>query len=327
MIKVLKDVLRKYPSFIEDFVELLSKVSLDQIEEIEGKIALVWILGEFGHLIEDAPYLLERMVDDIKEINSPEFTGILLTSAFSLFFKRAPETKQLLSTVFREVFNNSIDSALKQKATFLYRLMKTDLRLAEEVANKSKAELTDFFEDRNDEVRERLFWEFNSLSVVYQKPQERFLKETELKHAMAVEKKNFPDRKRNKRQPPSTSEQLLDEKPEQTQDMLEMGNNSTKTQTSTVEDLLGFGQNMTDSTTSDLLGFGAPVQTQQQAVTAQQLKKPSAGLDDLLGEVFKPQTQEPVTTATYSLGGFGMQSMQPQPVALAATSDLDGERF
>jgi hypothetical protein len=29
VIKVLKDVLRKYPAFIDDFVELLAKVSLD----------------------------------------------------------------------------------------------------------------------------------------------------------------------------------------------------------------------------------------------------------------------------------------------------------
>ena len=75
------------------------------------------------------------MVDDIKELNSPEFTGILLTSAYSLFFKRAPETKKLLATVFKEVLNNSIDSALKQKATFLYRLLHTNIKLAEEVAN------------------------------------------------------------------------------------------------------------------------------------------------------------------------------------------------
>ena len=54
----------------------------------------------------------------------------------------------------------------------------------------------EFFEDKNDEVKERLFQEFNSLSVVYQKPSERFLKETELKHSLASEKKHFPDRKR-----------------------------------------------------------------------------------------------------------------------------------
>ena len=128
---------------------------------------MVWILGQFGHLVPEAPYLLEKMVDDIKEENSPEFTGILLTSVYSLFFKRAPETKKLLSTVFKEIFNNSTDSALKQKATFLYRLLKTNIRLAEEIGTKNCTEFEAFFEDRNDEVRERLFWEFNSMSVVY----------------------------------------------------------------------------------------------------------------------------------------------------------------
>lgn len=64
-------------------------------------------------MIPEAPYLLEKMVEDIKEANSPEFTGILLTSVYSLFFKRAPETKKLLSSVFTHIFNNSTDSALK----------------------------------------------------------------------------------------------------------------------------------------------------------------------------------------------------------------------
>ena len=48
-------------------------------------------------------------------------------------------------------------------------------------------------------MRERLFQEFNSLSVVYQKPSERFLKETELKQSLASEKKYFPERRRGKR--------------------------------------------------------------------------------------------------------------------------------
>jgi hypothetical protein len=46
-------------------------------------------------------------------------------------------------------------------------LLKTNIKLAEEIANKQVTEFDAFFEDRNDEVRERLFWEFNSLSVVY----------------------------------------------------------------------------------------------------------------------------------------------------------------
>jgi hypothetical protein len=41
-----------------------------------------------------------------------------------------------------------------------------------------------------------LFWEFNSLSVVYKKPSERFLKDSALKHTMASEKKYHPERVR-----------------------------------------------------------------------------------------------------------------------------------
>jgi hypothetical protein len=44
-LKVLKDILRKYPKFVEEFVPLLSKITLDQIEEEQGKVAFVWILG------------------------------------------------------------------------------------------------------------------------------------------------------------------------------------------------------------------------------------------------------------------------------------------
>ena len=115
---------------------------------------------------------------------------------YKLFFKRAPECKQLLGTIFQEIIQNSTDSTLKQRAIFLYRLLRTNIALAKEVAEQSNSEFEEFFEDKNDEVRERLFMEFNSLSVVYQKPSERFLKETELKQTLASEKKYFPERKK-----------------------------------------------------------------------------------------------------------------------------------
>jgi len=59
--------------------------------------------------------------------------------------------------------------------------LKTDINLAEKVALGDQEKINEFFEDRNDETRERLFLEFNSLSVVYQKPSERYLKDNILK--------------------------------------------------------------------------------------------------------------------------------------------------
>ena len=52
-----------------------------------------------------------------------------------------------------------------------------------------------FYEDREIEKRERLFMEFNSLSVVYGKPSENFLKDQVLKQSMAAEKKYYPKRR------------------------------------------------------------------------------------------------------------------------------------
>ena len=63
-VKVLKDILRRYPDFIDDFVPFLTKISLDQIEDIDGKIGFVWCLGQFNENIPEAPYILEKMIKD-----------------------------------------------------------------------------------------------------------------------------------------------------------------------------------------------------------------------------------------------------------------------
>jgi hypothetical protein len=119
--------------------------------------------------------------------------------------------------------------------------------------------------------------EFNSLSIVYQKPSERFLKETELKQSIASEKKYFPDRKRsNKLRGEGQEEGEDDDKQdgnEATESLLDLGTNSTaQNQTtgaasSSIDDLLDLGggsasnntsntQANVSSTVDDLLGIG-----------------------------------------------------------------------
>lgn len=83
----------------------------------------MWILGEFGQHIEDSPYILEKMAEESREVNSSELSSALFVSVFKLFFKRAPETKALLQKQFMEVMNNGTDAHLKQRAMFMYRMM------------------------------------------------------------------------------------------------------------------------------------------------------------------------------------------------------------
>ena len=66
------------------------------------------------------------MIEDIKELQSAELAQSLLAATFRLFFKRAPETKKILANVFQEIMTNCSDSHVRQRAVFLYRLLKTN---------------------------------------------------------------------------------------------------------------------------------------------------------------------------------------------------------
>jgi vesicle coat complex subunit len=99
-LKALRDILRRYPSYIDDFLPFLTPKFMNEVYDVDGKIALCWLLGQFGEQIEDAPYMLEKMIEDLKELQSAELSNALLASAYKLFFKRAPETKRILAQIF-----------------------------------------------------------------------------------------------------------------------------------------------------------------------------------------------------------------------------------
>lgn len=89
----------------------------------------------------------------------------------------------------------------------------------------------EFFEDTQSEKRERLFLEFNSLSVVYGRPSEKFLKDKALKQSLASEKKYFPENRgfTNVNESEVQTQLLQDNDPgtgggqEQMVDLLDMG--------------------------------------------------------------------------------------------------------
>ena len=89
---------------------------------------------------------------------------------------------------------NSVDTDLKQRAVMYYKLLKHDIVTAEKIVIGEFDKFSEFFEDKNEEIREKLFLEFNTLSVVYQKPSEKFLKDNILKHTKAVHKKYYEPR-------------------------------------------------------------------------------------------------------------------------------------
>lgn len=89
-----------------------------------------------------------------------------------------------MAELFKNVLKTSTDADLRQKVVFYYKLLQQDIKIAEKIIldqEKVHTNFVDFFEDRQSEKRERLFLEFNSLSVVYGRPSETFLKDQVLK--------------------------------------------------------------------------------------------------------------------------------------------------
>lgn len=196
---VLKDFLRKYPERYEDIIPALTKI-LPKIEEPEGKIACLWMMGEYGETIEEAPYMLEDMIEKFSEEGDNLVKQELLTATMKLFFKRPPELKTMLAKLLKMAVQPMNDSGkivhidVRDRALLYYRLLQYDVHEAARVVNSGKNVATAlaaaggssnsqldggrsllFAEQVDMELYEQIFREFNSLSVIYNTPQERFV--------------------------------------------------------------------------------------------------------------------------------------------------------
>lgn len=205
---VLKDFLRKYPERFEEIIPSLTRV-LRSIEEPEGKIACIWMVGEYGETIAEAPYILEGLIEAFPEEQDSLVKMELLTATTKLFFKRPPELKDMLARLLKMAINTStavpgganagaggkiVHIDVRDRALLYYRLLQFDVHEAARVVNSAKKAAAAssaaassstsidggrsllFAEQVDLDLYAKIFAEFNSLSVVYHTPQERFVK-------------------------------------------------------------------------------------------------------------------------------------------------------
>lgn len=143
----------------------------------KGLACLVWILGEFGEKFENTPYILEDLVDNYSESDSTILINSLLLSCCKMFFKTPGEMQEVLGKVFELIFNNFNDIDLKDRASYIYNLLKYDAEEAEQIIlGNGSLEVIEKFSSTEDDLNDKIFAEFNTLSVLYKKPEEKFVK-------------------------------------------------------------------------------------------------------------------------------------------------------
>mmetsp|Transcript_122521 Transcript_122521/g.357768 ORF Transcript_122521/g.357768 Transcript_122521/m.357768 type:complete len:838 (-) Transcript_122521:218-2731(-) len=171
---VMKDLVRKYPQQFQrasGAVERCIKI----VSEPEGKCAVLWILGEYGLLIEDAPYLLEPMIDGFLEEPSGSVRLEMLTAAVKLFFCRPPEMQDMLGRLLEKAIQESTHPDMRDRALLYYRLLEHSPEEARRIICAPKEVVEEFQEEMDADARDRVFEEFNTLSTVYKQPASKFV--------------------------------------------------------------------------------------------------------------------------------------------------------
>lgn len=69
---LVKDLLRKYPQWSHDCIAVVGNISSKNIQEPKAKSALIWMLGEYSQDMQEAPYILENLIDNWDDEHSAE---------------------------------------------------------------------------------------------------------------------------------------------------------------------------------------------------------------------------------------------------------------
>jgi len=128
--------------------------ALEKIVSPEAKAAAVWMLGEYGDQLDDAPYLLENFVDSYAEEDSTVRIQ-LISAAVKLFFKRPAEMQTILMRILSLSCADSSHPDVRDRAQFVTRLLSRDANLARELLLAPTSAISLFDEDILPEVKVR----------------------------------------------------------------------------------------------------------------------------------------------------------------------------
>ena len=167
-----KDLTRRYPRWADVCVTAVSGIEVETIVEPAAKAALVYLYGEYGQAMPEAPYMLEPLLEGFEEEESADVRLELLTAAMKLFFKRAPEMRGMLGAALSAGVADA-NQDVHDRAAMYVRLLQHDPEAAARVVGCEKEAVSHFSDGAHattERFADQIFDEFNTLSVLYRKP-------------------------------------------------------------------------------------------------------------------------------------------------------------
>ena len=92
--------------------------AINLLDEAESRACIIWVIGEYSHLIDNANELLELFIDSYHD-EKPYVQLQLLTAAVKLFLKCHEKGKDLVTTILTLATAETLSVDIRDRA-FLY---------------------------------------------------------------------------------------------------------------------------------------------------------------------------------------------------------------
>uniref|UniRef100_A0A0G2JFY6 AP complex subunit beta n=1 Tax=Mus musculus TaxID=10090 RepID=A0A0G2JFY6_MOUSE len=140
----------------------------ENIQDSEGKQALIWLLGVHGEKIPNAPYVLEDFVDNVKSETFPAVKMELLTALMRLVLSRPAECQDMLGRLLHYCIEEEKDMAVRDRGLFYYRLLLVGIDKVKQILCSPKSDPSlGLLEDQPERPVNSWASDFNTLAPVY----------------------------------------------------------------------------------------------------------------------------------------------------------------
>lgn len=181
---VIKDVFRRYPGKYEGVIPALCE-NLDALDEPEAKAAMVWIIGQFANIIENADELLDDLcytfLDESVEVRpsanpwlmlkSHQVQLALLTAVVKLFVCKSTvdQTKELVYKVLKWATEAVDNPDLRDRGFMYWRMLAIDPAVAKEIVLAEKPPITTDSDRMDRGALDQLLLHTGTLGSIYHK--------------------------------------------------------------------------------------------------------------------------------------------------------------
>ena len=118
---VIKDIFRKYPNRYESIIKDLCN-NLKALDNSEARSAMIWIIGQYGELIENSISLIHDFSENFQE-ESKNVQLAILNASVKIYLKLEGEAEELVTQVLQMATDECDNPDIRNRGYIYWRML------------------------------------------------------------------------------------------------------------------------------------------------------------------------------------------------------------